>query len=136
MPDEEPRVIEARFDAGDLVGVGDDRVLVAGLPRLRLSGPPVKRFPVQHLKLHLVDVDRVGVLGEVVQFPDLDRVQGRGLGDLLVPVQPDGGPSASTVPRTASVGPTPARIFDISSLSDTRRVTVSGPSAARAGSVS
>ena len=33
VPDEEPRLIETGLDAGDLVGVGDDRVLVTGLPR-------------------------------------------------------------------------------------------------------
>ena len=47
-----------------------------------------------------------------------------------------GWPSSSTVPRTASVGPTPARIFEVSSLSDTRRVAVSGPSSAGAGRAS
>ena len=78
VPDEEPGVVEARLDAGDLVGVGDDRVLVAGLPRLGGPSRSAERLPVHDLELHLVDVDRVGVLGEVVDLPELDRAAGPG----------------------------------------------------------
>ena len=47
-----------------------------------------------------------------------------------------GCPSSSTVPRTASTGPTPARMCESSSLSDSRRVMLGGPRSARAGRVS
>jgi integrase len=39
------------------------------------------------LELHLVDVDRVRVLREVVHLPDLDGVQVRVLRDRIVPVE-------------------------------------------------
>ena len=47
---------------------------------------------VDHLEGDLVDVDRVGVRGEVVDLPDLGRPDGRVLGDRVVP--PSGFPVA------------------------------------------
>ena len=47
----------------------------------------VEWLALQHLEGDLVDVDGVGVGGEVVQLPHLGRAHGRALGDLVVPPQ-------------------------------------------------
>src|SRR4029453_4928689 len=77
------------FHPRDLAGVGDDRVLAARLPRLRAASRTTEGLPLEHLEQDLVDVDRVGVLGEVVQLPDLGRAQCRVLGDPIVPPERD-----------------------------------------------
>src|SRR6266511_5392413 len=71
VPHVQAREIEQRLDPRDLVRVSDDRVLVARLPTLGGSRATFERLAVHHLELHLVDVGGVGVLGEVVDFPDL-----------------------------------------------------------------
>ena len=43
-----------------------------------------------HLELHLMDVDRVRVLSEVIYSPDLDRTEHRVLSDGVVPISRDG----------------------------------------------
>ena len=136
MPDEEPRVLETGFDAGDLVGVGDDRVFVTGLPRFGGARCPRERLPVETwnctswmwigwasaVKLCSSQTSTASRTGVSV----IGSSQSRGTG----------WPSSSTVPSWASTGPTPARMFESSSLSETRRVTLGGPRSARAGSVS
>ena len=89
MPDVEARQVEQGLDPGDLARVGDDGVLEARLPAFRRSGSTVNRLAVDHLELHLVDVDGVRVLGEIVYLPDLDRTERRVLGDQIVPTQRD-----------------------------------------------
>jgi hypothetical protein len=74
VPDEQAGPLIGRLDAGALAGVGDDGLLAAGLPRLGAAGGAgLDVLAVDDVEGDLVDVDRVGVLGEVVYFPDLDR---------------------------------------------------------------
>ena len=81
-----PGTVEQRFYARDLVRVGDDGVLAAALPAFR--GPHGKasdHLAAKDLERDLVNVDRVGVGGEVVELPDFDGSHGRVLSDRLVP---------------------------------------------------
>src|SRR6266508_360290 len=104
--------VELGLDPGDLLRVGDDGVLVAGLPALRRSGRSLgrlERLAVDDLELHLVDVDGVGVFGEVVELPDLGGSQRRVLGDRIVPAQVDrvlAGPSGVKVGNLSWLGGT------------------------------
>src|SRR5215207_10480937 len=87
VPDEQAGAVEERLHARDLAGVGDHGVLATELPALGRTGDAVERLAVFYLEGDLVDVDRVGVLGEVVELPDLDRAD---LGELawrLVPAE-------------------------------------------------
>src|SRR6266545_7663048 len=85
VPHVEPGEVEPRLDPSDLLRIGDHRVLVAGLPALRLPQIAVERLSVHHLEHHLVDVDRVRVLREVPELPDLGRADRRVLGDGIHP---------------------------------------------------
>ena len=87
MPNEQAGTVEERLHACDFAGVGDHGVLAAALPALRGAGDAFKRLPVHHLEGDLVDVDRVGVRGEVVELPDLDRANRGVLGRRLVPAE-------------------------------------------------
>src|SRR3954454_5085657 len=85
VPDELAGSAELRPNPGHLAGIGGHGLLEAGLPRFartRTSDEPSRRFglsfgvdhqalTVDHLERRLVDVDGVGVGGEVVDLPDL-----------------------------------------------------------------
>src|SRR5215218_7595490 len=87
VPDEEAGTVERGLHAGDLTGVGDDGVLAGSrLPGLRAAdGSVLDLLAVDDLEQDLVDVDRVRVLGEVVQLPHLGGAHGGVLGDRVVP---------------------------------------------------
>src|SRR5206468_12370112 len=87
VPHVEAGQIEPGLHPGDLPGVGDHGVLVAGLPALRSSGGTAgaEPLPVDDLELNLVNVDGVSVHGEVVDLPDLRGAESRVLRDRLVP---------------------------------------------------
>ena len=148
-----PGVVELRPDAGDLARVGDDRVLEAGLPRLRRRDVAVEldrlhrlavvveheSLAVHHLEDHLVDVHRVRVGGGVVELPDLGRADRRVLGDRLHPHLRRPACRSSTVPSSASTGPSTgspsaSKPMPIFSMSASGRVTVAAGSGAMAGS--
>src|SRR5262249_7812570 len=76
VPDVLARQVELRLNASHLVRIGDDGILATGLPGLRPAG-----IASEHLELHLMDVDGVGVVAEVGDLPDLGGAQGRILGD-------------------------------------------------------
>ncbi len=98
VPDVQPRDVEPGPDPGDLTRIGDDRVLVARLPRLRrlrrrpgrdlhLAGPVVHDdvLATHHLEGQLVDVHRVRVRRGVVQLPHLGGAHRGVLGDRVRP---------------------------------------------------
>ena len=67
LPDVEPLDVEGGVHAGDLAGVRDDGVLPAGLGELGRAGAlqgarrRIEGLAIDHLELHQVEVDRVGV---------------------------------------------------------------------------
>ncbi len=75
MPHVAANQVEVSLYAGDLSRVDDQAVLAACLPdleRLFLSDGTVggiKNFAVQDLKLHLVNVERMSILCEIVDLP-------------------------------------------------------------------
>src|SRR6185369_5341761 len=91
MPDESARDIERGFDPSDLPWISNDHVSETGFPWLRWQRVAHQlgwrqrhaflvrdqRLPIDNLKLHLVEVNRMSVLGEVVQLPQFGRVQRR-----------------------------------------------------------
>jgi hypothetical protein len=79
MPDVEPGQIEQHPDAGNLVGIGDCRVFEPSLPTLRRPGQIAKLLALLDLKLHFVNVERMRVLGEVVDLPNLHAIERRGI---------------------------------------------------------
>ena len=92
------------------------QALVAGARRQlngwTTSSPSAPALPVDDLELDLVDVDRVGVRGEVVDLPDLGRADGRVLGDRVHPL-------------ACATGAVPARACRAAPLADRRRRDVS-----------
>jgi len=113
VPDVLSGLREGGLDAGHLLGQGQDGVLPALLPgrrRLRrgallqadLVTVDVDRLPVHHLERNLVDVNRVGVHGHVVDLPDLGRADGRVGGDGVHPHLGHGVPGAGAVPLGGS----------------------------------
>jgi len=54
-----------------------------------------------------VDVDGVGVFGEIEQLPDLDGVERRGFRDRVVPAQVDRGPIAVQPAQERGARPDP-----------------------------
>ena len=87
VPDIQASDVEPGLDAGDLVRIGDDRVLEARLPGFRRSGGSAERLPVDDLELHQVDVDGVGVGREIVDLPRFGGADGRVLADVIHPQQ-------------------------------------------------
>ena len=101
VPDDTGRALaNVRLDAGDLPGIGDDRVLEPGLPRLRrpvttpsgMRGSPAspsssmtRPSRLTTSNVDLVDVHRVGVGGRVVELPDLGVADARVLGHGIHP---------------------------------------------------
>ena len=75
VPHVEAFEIESGSHRRDLTGIGDHRVLVAALPgldaRTGVGGLPDEPA-FDHLETDEVEVDRVRVLGEVVDLPVLD----------------------------------------------------------------
>src|SRR5512143_1938555 len=79
VPHEEAGDVEVRLDSGKAAGIHEDGILGPGFPCFRRNGAAAKlrssvradldRLPVDHLELHLVDVDGMGILGEVVDLP-------------------------------------------------------------------
>ena len=69
VPDEQTGIIEQGLDSGDLARIGDDRVLKTRLPNLRRPRNSFEWLAIDNLKLHLMDVDGVGIFREVVAFP-------------------------------------------------------------------
>src|SRR5688572_3406750 len=88
VPDIESRQVKEGFNTGDLPGVGNDGILQPGLPTLwRPRRTTLGGLSVNDLKLYLVDVNRVSILREVMDFPDLRRTE-RGLfGNRPIPAQ-------------------------------------------------
>lgn len=74
VEDEQAGTVEQRLDPGDLVRVGDHGVLATGLPALRRPWVAADWLPLHHLEGDLVDVNRMGIGGEVV---DLRCLRGR-----------------------------------------------------------
>jgi hypothetical protein len=66
MPHKAARPVVGGLHPRDLAWVGDHRALQARLPQLRTARLFPERLSVYDLELHLVDVDGVGILGEVV----------------------------------------------------------------------
>src|SRR6266545_3913678 len=90
MPDEASGTVVRRLDAGDLAGVGDDGVLASRFPGLRAASlARLDALALDDVELDLMDVDRVGVLGEVVHLPHLGGAERRVLGDWVVPLEGD-----------------------------------------------
>ena len=76
VPDVQTADVELRRDPGDLPRVGDHRVLESRFPRLRGTSYHARRSgdsaTARHRETYQMQVDRVGVLGEVVDNPFLD----------------------------------------------------------------
>src|SRR6185369_15109095 len=100
VPDVESGDVEMRLDPRYPAGIDEHRVLQSGLVRIRrsrcsnqngrLGGEPVwtqlEILPVDHFEGYLVHVDRVGIRSEIVELPDLCRVEVRVFGDRLHPL--------------------------------------------------
>jgi hypothetical protein len=90
VPDEQTRIIEPGLDPCDFCRISDDRVFETRFPvfggRLLLRSNSWRSTT----KLHLVDMDRMSIFGEVVALPDLDGVQGRVLRNWIVPAHMQG----------------------------------------------
>ena len=77
-----------------VLDVGPDRRVVEGKRRavqalpVRLEPLDVDVLPILELELDQVDVDRMGVFGEVLEVPRLGRADPRDLGDVRVEVLP------------------------------------------------
>ena len=94
MPDVLPGDVKLGLESGDLAWVSDERVFEAGFPRVgrywvvrqlsRCQRHSIRvrrqRLPVYYLEHHLMKMNRMGVLGEVVHFPEFGFVQTRRLG--------------------------------------------------------
>ena len=133
MPHIESRAVIEGFDSRDLSWVGYERILQARLPGLRPARCAAERLTGEHLELHLVDVDRVGVLGEVVDLPQFDGSERDLLRDWRIPPQRVPVPSGLSVPSMAAIGPSKRGWVDPSSLSETWRVAVCAPGFGGAG---
>ncbi len=77
VPDEQSWDIVQRFDTGDLARIGDHSILGSCLPGQRSvlsrdTRTPAYRLAPDYFKLHHVNMDRVGVLCEVEDFPYFD----------------------------------------------------------------
>src|SRR5512144_78159 len=135
VPDVLAGQVEQCLHASDLAGVGDDSVLESRLGGVRGSRVTrIHRLAIDDLELHLVNVNGVRIRGEIVDFPDLDRVQRRVLGDRVVPAQRNpGAVRGHRAQQRAAIGVTPGTTCEDSSLSDTRRVVDAGPREGNAG---
>src|SRR5262245_17644009 len=76
MPHIEARKVKFCLYSRDLTRVCDHDVLVTCLPALRRPRrSTAKALPAHYLKLHLMDVDRVGVLGKVENLPHFHGIR-------------------------------------------------------------
>jgi hypothetical protein len=98
MPHVEAGLIERRLHTHDFARKRDDRVFETGFPCLRRSHLTGRnRLPLDDLEHDLVYVDRVRVLGEIVERPDLSGPHGRVLSYHVLP--PDGSTGAIGIER-------------------------------------
>ena len=99
-------------------------------PVSQLSGEreaPSERLAIDDLELHFMDVNGVGVFGEVVYLPHFDGV--RAGFSVIGSAQPigTGSPEPSSVPRRAAIGPSKPGNVLAASLSETCRVMFAAP---------
>src|SRR5262245_64938170 len=71
MPDESPLSNERHLEARDLTGIDDHGVLSAPFPDLGPARGAELVLALDDLELHQMDVDRMRILGEIVNRPDL-----------------------------------------------------------------
>ena len=105
MPDVLSRAVKRSLQPRDLTWIGDHCVFGTRLPNLRLANDAISADALDDFKLDQMEVNRMRVLGCIVNLPDLG-CSGAGF-SVMACIHNSGlpSPAAVSVPSVACVGP-------------------------------